>query len=311
VAINPRNLEWLNHNATRRYPLAMDADGTDVTGTFRIPNDFLVSLYLAVPASASVSPAGFHIKTIGAYSSGYSVVVGYAGEAVASALVAKASHVRNTPYRLGGLGDFVDATGVLVVGNLGAIDAQAPGQYSFEEENGRLEVDCIRPNIRNIVSLQCQNGNDLSSRVYGDVILRAGQNVRLTPDLTGAVPVITFDAIEGEGLNEECVCVGDTEEAPPIRTINGIPATPDGDFTLLGSDCIELQPLTHGLRLNNTCSFPCCGAPELQIVVDQLQLLRTQISNLEQFASALEGRASVLDSALFASRLGDGGCQSC
>ena len=36
------NLEWLNHNSQRNYPIADDATGYDETGTFKIPEDFIV-----------------------------------------------------------------------------------------------------------------------------------------------------------------------------------------------------------------------------------------------------------------------------
>ena len=40
------NLEFLNHNAQRSYPLTADATKQDLTGSFVIPDDFLVGLDL-------------------------------------------------------------------------------------------------------------------------------------------------------------------------------------------------------------------------------------------------------------------------
>lgn len=314
MAIYSRNLEWQNHNATRRYPLAQDATGqSEAVGgvSFEIPNDFLLSLYLSVPAGAGLTPYGFYIKSIGAYSTGYNVVVGYGTAAVAVALIARAAHTPGTVYRLNGIGDYLDCVGAITVGSLDSIDQQPAGKFDFTEAGGRLEVDCIRPNIRNVVSLRLQNGSSLSAPIYGDVILNAGRNARLTADLSGTDAVVTIDAIDGEGLTEECLCAAQDEGRTPIYTICGIPPTAEGDFTILGSECIVVNTIQNGLRIEDPCTEPCCGCPELVPITDALEALRVQIVSLEQLASNLEGRASTLDASLFASSIGDGGCRSC
>lgn len=309
MAIEVRNQEWLDHNRTRRYPLAQEATGADVTGTFRIPNDFLVSLYLAVPATFLQGPAGFHIKTIHAFSSGYGVVIGYRGTSVASASIVKAGFQRNSPFRIFGLGDYRDVSGVLVVGSLESIERQPSGSFEFSEADGRLEVDCIRPDLRRILSIQLQNGQELSERLYDDVVLQAGRNIRLLLNRSVYPPVITIDAIEGEGLNAPCPC-RDTETVP-IRTINGVPPNSGGDFTLMGASCLELEPMANGLRLRDTCAQPCCGSEELKTLTQALETLRNQVATLEGHVAQMENSIAAMDAALFASKIGDGICPRC
>jgi hypothetical protein len=65
------NLEWLNHNAQRAYPLADDATGPDETGAFKLPDNFLVELDLPVHAGLNVGPAGFFVLPSAAYAGGY------------------------------------------------------------------------------------------------------------------------------------------------------------------------------------------------------------------------------------------------
>lgn len=310
-----RNLEWLDHNTERNYPLTLDATAKDLTDSFELPEDFIVSLYLSVHAGLNVDPAKFFIKTVGVYSSGFSVVVGYDADSgavpVASALIARASHSVYTPYRLGGLGDFVDTTGTIVIGKLDNIDEQPAGQFEFDLAGGRLEVDAVRPLIRGISSLQVQNGSDLSDRIYGHVVLRAGNNFRITPVIeAGQDPEIVFDAIEGDGLNEECVCPGD-EASVPIRYINQIPPDADGNFTLVGNDCIDISPLSTGVRLSDECSDPCCGCEELQVITQELETFGRQATTLENFLVDLESRVTQMDQVVLGSRLGDQGCFSC
>ena len=147
------SLEWLDHNSQRKYPLAWDDTCQDTTQSFSIPNDFLVSLYLSVPATFNIVPDGFFIQNIGAYASGYSLIVGYqpaSGPAVpvATAMVARQTHTENMAYALGGLGDFADCAGKIVIGRLENIDAQPSGFFTFALTDARLDPDTIRPTLR-------------------------------------------------------------------------------------------------------------------------------------------------------------------
>lgn len=299
------NLDWLSHNSQRRYPLAADATARDATGDFQLPDDFIVELYLPVHAGLDVQPAQFFIQTIGVYAAGFSVIVGYDDGSevtqVASAVIARGTHVKNTSYALGGLGDFADSFGRVVIGSLGNIDKQPPGVWTFHLAGGRLETDCIRPIIRGISAFRVRNGSTLSDPIVGDVVFQAGTNERIDVIQTeGEDPIIRWNAIEGAGLNELCGCL-ESSDSPPIRYIDGVPPTSAGDFTLLGSDCLRVEPIEHGLRLVDRCSQPCCGDPELQAITQALEALRVQAATVEQFLVSLESRVAQMDLAVLGS----------
>ena len=136
------NVQWSEHNSQRRYPLADDSTGQDVSGGFEIPNDFLIGCDIPVHAGMGVDPARFFVYTISAYSTGYAVVIGYQpadGDPVpvASAMVPSVSHTTNTSYALGGIGDFDDTVGKVVIGRLDNIDNQPPGVWTFSEQPSR------------------------------------------------------------------------------------------------------------------------------------------------------------------------------
>lgn len=299
------NLDWLSHNSQRRYPLASDATAEDVTGDFALPDDFIVELYVPVHAGLDVQPGRFFISAIGVYAAGYSVIVGYDDGTttypVASAVIARATHVKNTVYALGGLGDFADTVGRVVIGSLGNIDKQPPGLWNFDLAGGRLETDCIRPILRGISGVRVRNGSSLSEAVSGDLVLEAGTNQRIDViQEEGEDPVIRFNAIEGAGLNELCGCLDDGD-SPPIRTIDGVPPTASGDFTFLGSDCLQIETVDNGLRLVDRCSQPCCGDDELIAITQALEALRVQAATVEQFLNSLESRVAQMDLAVLGS----------
>ncbi len=300
------NVDWLSHNGQRRYPLVSDATATDLTDSFLLPDDFITELYLPVHAGLSILPGRFLIREIGVYAAGYSIIIGYddgsAVTKVASAVFAKSVHTKNATYALGGLGDFADTFGRITIGSLGNIDKQPPGLWQFDMAGGRLETDCIRPIIRGISAIRVKNGSSISEPAYGDITIEAGTNQRIdlirpSYELYGEKATVRINAIEGEGLNELCACLED-DDTVPIRTINGIPPTVSGDYTLQGSDCLVVEPIEHGVRLVDECSKPCCGDPELEAITTALEALRIQVSTLEHFVSVLESRVTQMDTAV-------------
>ncbi len=308
MAIEVRQLEWLNHNSVRNYPLTSDATAQDTSRSFTLPRDFIVGLYVSVHAGHDVQPFLFHLKSLLVDASGYSITVGYNGEDVAAATIYRATHERYNTYVMGGLGDFRDAYGYVTIGQLDNIDLQPSGFFQFDLEDGRLEPDAIRPNIRSLSSIRVQSGGDLSDRIYGDIVLRAGRNVRIVPIVVaGQDPILQFDAISGEGLNTAPEC-SSPEDDRVVKNINGVRPTADGEFFLQGSSCLEVEAIDNGLRLIDVCSEPCCGSEELKVITEAMERLAQQAATLERFVTRLESHASSMDQLVLGSKFGDRGC---
>jgi hypothetical protein len=310
------NIPFLNSNSQRRYPLINEATGVDSTGSFTIPDDFLVGLSLAIHAGLDVDPSRFFVRQLSVYATGFGVVIGYqpaVGDAVnvATSLIARSSHARNTTYALGGVNDFDDSVGALVVGDLDGIDSQPSGVFTFTLATAQLETDALRPQIRGISSISVVNGTQTSEPMYGDLVLVAGANVQLVPVVVaGQDPVITINAIEGEGLVEECVCEGETAGVAVSR-INGIPPTTAGDFTLLGTSCMSIEAIQHGLKFRDTCAEPCCGCSELEDITRDLERFGDQATTIGNFLNRLETSVTQFSTVVLGSRLNDRGCLDC
>lgn len=311
------NLEFANHNAQRRYPLADDADPVDQTGSFAIPNDFLVGLDLPIHAGMDVDPARFYVKHIGAYATGFSVIVGYQpadGDPVnvATALIARPTHVKNTQYALGGIGDYDDTSGKVVVGRLENIDGEPPGFWTFSFPNTRLDPDAVRPIIRGVSSIICVNGDQRSEPLQGDVELVAGVNCQLVPILSeGEDPIIRINFLKGEGTVEDCVCEGDAAVTPAIKRIDGVLPTASGDFTIIGSDCLQITPIANGLQLVNVCAKPCCGCEELEKITQDLERLNAEKTAVQQFGEELGTAVNTMSMTVLGARLSDRSCITC
>lgn len=313
------NLEWENHNAVRSYPLTDDSSKQDVTGTFTIPDDFLIGASLSVHWGTDVSPTKFYIKRIVADRLGYSITIGYSGTSefdVATAVISKSAHdafeagvypLENRIYPLAGIGNYFDCWGWLQIGSLANISKQPTGIWNFTLTDTRLEPDAIRPHLRAVTAIQVENGGELSPELTGVVRLQAGRNIRLSV-VAGTPPKIVVDAIEGEGLNESCIC--DSDLPPPIRNINGVRPDDNGRIDIIGTDCLTVEAEGNKIVLGDSCAKPCCGCKDLEPIVAELQRFGEKATTIENFLVGLEARTSQTELVVLGSRLGDRGCST-
>lgn len=309
------DLEFLNLNSQRSYPLAEDATGRDVTGAFTLPYDFLVGLYFPVHAALDVDADRFFVRSVSVFATGYNVSLGYhdgtgSPPIVASTIISRVTHTPNASYALPGVGAFDDSVGKVVVGRTDGIDRQPAGQFLFDYAGGKLDSDAVRPMLRGVQSLYVVNNGEPSPPLRGDIYLTGGRNFQVSlVQLDADSAEIRLDAVEGAGLTEDCAC----EEAAgrPIVSINGIPPRPDGTFDLIGNQCLEVSPLAHGLKLADTCSAPCCGCAELEQLTRELEVLGNSEATMSGFVGRLAAEMTRFSQVILGSRLNDNGCIEC
>lgn len=310
---NTANLEWLNHNAGRNYPLAEDATAVSIDGGFQLPQSFITQLRLNVPATQNVGPAGFFLRYLGSYATGFSVTIAYQPDDdsdpvnVATAQISRPAHTVNQTYGLTGIGDFANSRGRITIGELDDIDGQPAGQFEFDLDGGRLETECVLPQIRGIDSIVFVNGSDESDPIYGKLRIRMGTNMQAQLVAQGeGETIIKLNAISGLNLNEDCLCTD--ENAIPVKRINGVAPDSDGNITLLGSTCLTVNAITNGLRLTDTCSKPCCDCTDLEKLTTALETFGEKAATLTNFITGLEGAVRQMDAVVLGSRLNDRGC---
>lgn len=306
------NLQWLNHNSQRAYPLTERATKTDVTGTIKIPDNFIVGLYFPIHAGTSFKSNGFFIKNLLITPTGFNIVVGYSDGAtavdVAAANIVRSNYVPNRAYALGGIDSFSDSVGEIVLGVLDDVDLLPAGLYAFDQLDGEIEVDAIRPMVRAVSSLRVSNNQMLSPAIYGNVTLVAGSNIRIDiNELEENETELVISAIGGLNLNQACSC--ETLPEPPcITCINGKCST-DGYFFFESDGCVEIKAIENGLSFTDSCCQPCCGCTELEAINNQLDLLGNGVATLQGFITRLGGEVSQMNLVVLGSRTG--GCNTC
>lgn len=310
------NLDFLNHNSQRSYPLTSEATRQDVTASFEIPNDFLVGLDLPVSPAMDMETGRFFIRQLGLFSSGIQLIIAYdTGTSlidVATGLISTIDPIRNKVFAINGIGAYTDISGKVIIGRVDTIQEQPSGLFSFTIEGTRIEPQAIRPMIKGISALRISSATgDVSQNFYGDIELVAGSNIQLSTAVSGAVTKITISALSGEGTIEQCICEGEAAAIPCIKTINGISPTTTGNFNFIGDDCLQFNPVTNGLKVTDSCCTPCCGCDELEAITRDLERFATQRNALELFVNQLAAETATFDMTVLGSRLGDRRCLTC
>jgi len=300
------NAEWLDTNARRHYPLSEEASVEDNTGSFKIPDDFIVDMVIPVHSTLNLDPSKFHILQLAVFGTGVNISIGYDGDIAGTVAVPLAGFARNSTFFIQGVGDFSDVLGKIVIGNLSTI-LSLGGVYDFDVANGRIESSVAVPDIRGLSGLRIKSGDAFSDIIQGDVAFEAGENVRLDVVTIGDVSVLTINAIDGEGTIAECECDQGIADRPGIKSINDVVPDENGNIELVGDDCLEVNPSPgdvpveiqpHTIELKDTCSKPCCGCSELETLVDDQQRVRDEVNTLLGVAARLEAAVTAMQAVI-------------
>lgn len=298
------NVEWLNQNSLRAYPLSETASRQDVSASYTLPDNFLVDMVLPVNAALDYDPSSFFVSKVNVFGIGVTVDISYWDGATAtlvgSLTINAETFTHNETFLLQGTGSFEGVLGKIVVGTLDTL-LQRPGSYDFDVSGGRIEACVIVPDLRGVSGFRIVvDENDAGILNQGDIAFEPGDNFRITVSDFGGVKVLTFSAISGEGTIADCACEGEVAAQEPIRTINGVPPDANGNITILGDDCLRIEPKAgvNALALTDSCSKPCCGCSELAVLVEDQKRMRDQVQSMENLMSKMESNLDVMQTLL-------------
>lgn len=306
--------EWLNANSLRNYPLSQSATGVATNSSLEIPDNLFVDMKLAVPYIDGMHPANFYISSITVYPQGFVFEIGYSGSfsvpsVAVSSPVSFANFTSYSAVTLKGVSgtsgyDFSQISGVAILGEVSGLQSNV-GTTTFELAAGRLESTVVSFGPRRISGVKVVNSGFTTPVISGQVVLNSGSNHSI--NYTAASNTLKFNAIDGGGLTATCGC-NDVELNPCIRTINGQPADAQGNFLVYGGDCITVTNATNAISIADSCAKPCCGCNELQVVVGDVDLLDTQLSELAAQINSLASQVNSLQTACLSSSIDSASC---
>lgn len=285
------NVEWLNGNALRAYPIKedssripVDVSGNSLDGVV-LPDYLIVDFILTMPGISSTT---VYLAQLGLIGNLITMVLKDASDIqVGTVSVDLSAHVTNQGYAISGMGTYEDIIGRIVLGDVTNLSNDlADGLYNFTLNTAPFELSTVRPMLRGIRSLRIEEQSTESDYIFGHVKLLAGRNIQLT--YLPAYNAIRIDAIDGTGFTEDCDCPDEIGKTNIVRTINGIPLE---DVEIVGDgQCTEVTVNGNTINIADICSTPCCGCPELEAITQQLNVLEASIARLESFANQLNER---------------------
>lgn len=284
------NIEWLNENSLRAYPLKEDCSRIPVDSTGSLITDIQLPNYLIVDFVMTTSldtAVRVYIKQVACV--GNLLTLAFydeAGVVVSLLSIDLSTHVKNTGYALVGNGIYEDVRGRIVLGDLTNLHQDLPeGLYNFTIAATEFEASTVRPDLRGVRSLQLSTQGTESQYIYGHVKLVAGANVSLV--YVPSLNAIRINALSSAGLDAACDC-GAIGKETVVKTINGIPVE---DAVIVGdSTCVDVTTSGNTITISDKCSKPCCGCPELEFITNSLKVLEVTLTNLQAYSLQLAER---------------------
>jgi hypothetical protein len=279
------DLQWLDTNSQRNFPLYDLATRLDITGLFTLPNDLICDAKISAPSSYGVT--GWFVSQVTGYGSGLVITLACTGQGnVATVTVPLVGFTMYSSYAISALPGFPQVGGSLVIGSAAAVIASSSSIYNFVQANTQLLPTVIYPaaSVVSSVTVVDQFGND--TLLTGAIVLAAGANGSLS--VSGQT--ITLGMTTGVLIQNPCGCLDSGgNNRVPIRTVNGVGPDNTGNLTLVGLSCMGVQTGGTGVvGLNDTCATPCCGSPELTQLATNANTLQTQQNTLANDLAQLQ-----------------------
>jgi hypothetical protein len=278
------NLDYLNLNSLRNYPIKDGSSRVSEDGIFTIPNSLIVdmslcsvgldspTLYISKiitqPAQLVIEISADGIGIFGTFSAGLDQNVTPALERNIDVILIPAAEL------------FPNATGCITIGDVTDLVDLPYGIFTFKPEATELLMRVYGPTTPGLSWLSFTDTKGNKASLTGNVLINGYSNIKFR--INGQY--IYMDAGENLGLNKVC-----TTASNPITTINGIPGDPaTGNFTLIPEQCVTLSAAQYGILIGDNCGQPCMGCTEIDTLTTQVNSLESSIIDIRNFVNNLQ-----------------------
>lgn len=299
------NVEWLNQNMLRAYPVREDADVTPdlpdgtVARGIRLPTCLIADFSFTVPFDA-VSGDIPCLTGVSHAGDGFSLEISLGGSVLTTVTAEISKHAINGSYPLVGSGEYADCGGWIVLGDVArAADELPEGSYRFRPGQVPFEVSTLHMAPRGVRSITAvgKYGLKTYAPLFGNVRLIAGSDMTIRADAPNNA--LWLDAESGTGYErtDKCTC-GQSEGGRVVRRINGMDVA---DVVIVGDGAcltVSQQNTPPTVMIRDTCSTPCCGCSELNFVESAVATINRSIAVLNGYAEKLRERVEELNTNL-------------
>jgi hypothetical protein len=271
------NLDYLNLNSLRNYPIKDGCSRVSNDGLFTIPNTLIVDIALCAPGNDTLS---LYISRITCSSSNLMIeifadTVGVFGKFN----ITLPSTDYNTDYVMQAGEAFPSATGMITIGTTEDLSGLPFGDFIFSSTSTPLLMKVYSPTNTGLSWINFTDNKGNTNTVTGYVKMQGNSNIQFR----NVSDVIYMDAGENIGLNKTC-----TTPPNPILTINGIAPDSNGNFTLIPDLCVTIEPAQYGLVITDSCGKPCVGCTEISTLTDHLNSLESSVLEIKNFTENLQ-----------------------
>ena len=272
------NLDWLNLNSLRNYPIKDDLGRVSVDGLFVIPNTLIVDMALC--SSQLGNTPNLFISGITCSSNSITVEISASGSGVFGTFQTSLPlSSYNTDVALTPGSNFPSATGIITFGSSDDLEGLPYGDFEFTIDQTALLMRVFSPNSPGLSWISFSDTKGNNSVYTGYVKLVGNSNIQFRNN-SG---IIYIDAGEGLGLNKTCAST-----PQPIFTINGVSPDDSGNFTLIADTCVQIEEAQAGVLISNPCGDPCLGCSAITTLTTQVNELESSILGIKNFSNNLQ-----------------------
>lgn len=279
------NLDFLNLNSLRNYPIQDDLSRVSDDGQFTIPNSLIVDMSVCPPQTGDAlivvgDVPQLYISRIVSGSANLVIEISVNGYGVFGTFQTVLSSIsENTDVALTPGSLFPSATGIITIGSIADLTNLPYGNFTFSYPNTGLLMRVFSPNNSGVSWINFSDAQGNSAVLTGNIELIGNSNIQFRT----VSDIVYIDAGEGLGLNKTCTTVPE-----PILTINGVGPDSNGNFTLIGSNCVNIADASFGVLLTNPCGQPCLGCDAIDTLTTQVNSLESSVLNLKTFVDGLQ-----------------------
>lgn len=271
------NLDFLNQNSLRAYPLRAENPKIDTSGVFVIPDGLIVDACFSI--SSDITKRVFISRLTWSDPLLTIEISDELNTLVCTFVVNRNTHTENQTYYAAPSAAYAGASAKLTIGSVDTLFTTPSGTFQFTLSNTEFEPTTVVPSVIGINRLVFNDQFGNTNSVTGDVLLEARQNLRFTYDSLNNKLIL--DAGDGLGLNQAC------NNPTPIRTINGVSPDNDGDFFFTSENCLTISEITNGLNFDDKCSQTCAGCDEVSTLTDRQVQMESDLLLLRDYYNSL------------------------